>query len=162
MTDARSVIVTLLPYHPQASESELHRARDTQRGKDYHGLLRKKLMKAGKELADTIGADYHLIRATVDSAPVDERTLAELAGLGWLGKNGLILHPQRGSYHFLAELWCGFDLPTFDGAAVQTVAELANDAKMPAPLRHFAVVEFSAPAALVIGRLNTTASFRVR
>ena len=76
-------------------------------------------MNAGKELAQLVDADSQQLRATVDSAPVDERTLAQLAGLGWLGKNGLILHPQRGSYHFLAELWCGFRLPVIDGGAQQ-------------------------------------------
>ena len=94
MAEAQSVVVTLLPYHPEAADHQIRRARYAA-GKDYHGLLRKKLMNAGKELAQLVDADSQQLRATVDSAPVDERTLAQLAGLGWLGKNGLILHPQR-------------------------------------------------------------------
>ncbi|MFW5846395.1 MAG: epoxyqueuosine reductase, partial [Planctomycetota bacterium] len=40
-------------------------------------------------------------RACVDSAPLNERTLARLAGLGWIGRNALLLHPRRGSWHLL-------------------------------------------------------------
>ena len=67
-------------------------------GKDYHNVFRKKLAQLGKKIvADTGGQS----RATVDSAPLDERQVAERAGLGWRGKNALILQPKRGSYHFL-------------------------------------------------------------
>ena len=117
LSGVQSVIVTLLPYHPEAwDQDQLRRARYAS-GKDYHQLLRKKIMQAGKELADTIGTGHHTIRATVDSAPVDERSLAILGELGWLGKNGLVLHPQRGSYHFLGELWCAFPLPEISGGS---------------------------------------------
>ncbi|MFM8346957.1 MAG: tRNA epoxyqueuosine(34) reductase QueG, partial [Bacteroidota bacterium] len=46
----------------------------------------------------------------VDSAPVMERQWARRAGLGWLGKNGLLLNQQRGSYFFLAEIICDLEL----------------------------------------------------
>ena len=120
MAQAQSVIVTLLPYHPDTVAADsppiIQRARYAS-GKDYHQLLRKKLMNAGNELLHQLGQVDADIRATVDSAPVDERSLAVLAGLGWRGRNGLIIHPRRGSYHFLAELWCSVPLPEIDGAS---------------------------------------------
>ena len=49
-------------------------------------------------------------RAFVDSAPVLERDWAKRSGLGWIGKNTLLIHPKAGSYYFLAELICDLDL----------------------------------------------------
>lgn len=50
-------------------------------------------------------------RAFVDSAPVLEKAIAEKAGLGWIGKNTLILNRKAGSYFFLAELFVDLPLP---------------------------------------------------
>ncbi len=78
-------------------------------GKDYHKLLRKRLQK----LADKIHAvtDSFEYRAFTDSAPVLERPIAEKAGLGFIGKNSLIIHPRAGSWFFLGEIFCNLNLP---------------------------------------------------
>jgi epoxyqueuosine reductase len=79
-------------------------------GKDYHSLIRKRLQK----LADKIKAvkpDFQY-RAFCDSAPVLEKPLAEKAGLGWIGKNGLLINKKFGSFFFLGELFLNFELPT--------------------------------------------------
>lgn len=78
-------------------------------GRDYHKLMRKRLAK----LADHIStvADQHRCRAFVDSAPVLERALAEKAGLGWIGKNSMLINPKAGSWFFLGEIYTNLPLP---------------------------------------------------
>ncbi|MGE4159555.1 MAG: tRNA epoxyqueuosine(34) reductase QueG, partial [Planctomycetota bacterium] len=72
------------------------------RGRDYHRLMRHRLVK----LLDEIKRTQPRIegRAIVDSAPVLERDLAVQAGLGWIGKNSMFLTPQWGSHVLLGSL----------------------------------------------------------
>ena len=72
-------------------------------GRDYHKHIRKKLAKIGEEIRDWSDQEIG-IRAFVDSAPVLEKPLAEKAGLGWIGKNTLLLNREAGSWFFLGEL----------------------------------------------------------
>lgn len=87
-------------------------------GRDYHKLIRKRLVTLGKRI-ETF-ANEHAIepaphsRAFVDSAPVLERPLAEKAGLGWTGKHTLILNEEEGSWFFLGELFTNIPLPLSD------------------------------------------------
>lgn len=69
------------------------------RGRDYHKLVKKRL----HALADALQAEFPdaRFRAFVDTAPVPERPLAARAGLGWIGKNTLLIHPRIGSYWLL-------------------------------------------------------------
>ena len=69
------------------------------RGKDYHKLIKKRLMTLADELRD----EYPNARfkVFVDTAPVPERELAQRAGIGWVGKHTLIIHPKLGSYMFI-------------------------------------------------------------
>ncbi|MHB1284680.1 MAG: tRNA epoxyqueuosine(34) reductase QueG, partial [Metallibacterium scheffleri] len=76
-------------------------------GRDYHGLMRKRLQALADRIAARIGAFGY--RAFVDSAPVLEKALARNAGLGWIGKHTLLLSREAGSYFFLGELFT--DLP---------------------------------------------------
>ncbi len=79
------------------------------RGRDYHKLMRKRLQSlAGKMEAVAAPMGY---RAFVDSAPVLERALAEKAGLGWIGKNTMLINKQAGSWFFLGELFTDLPLP---------------------------------------------------
>jgi len=79
-------------------------------GRDYHKLMRKRLQAlAGRIEAETGPFGY---RAFVDSAPVLEKALARDAGLGWIGKNTLLLSRQAGSYFLLGELFTNLPLPT--------------------------------------------------
>jgi epoxyqueuosine reductase len=71
-------------------------------GADYHGLIRRRLGEL---------ADFHRrltpraeVRGVVDTAPLLEREFAQLAGLGWIGKNTLLLNRGLGSWLFLAAL----------------------------------------------------------
>jgi epoxyqueuosine reductase len=71
-------------------------------GKDYHRVIRKRLQK----LLDLIQQWCPTVegRPLTDSAPALEKPLAQLAGLGWQGKNTLLIHPTLGSTFFLGEL----------------------------------------------------------
>ncbi|MFT4775850.1 MAG: epoxyqueuosine reductase [Oleispira sp.] len=77
-------------------------------GRDYHKVIRKRLTQLGKMIEEEAGHGY---RAFVDSAPVLERALASNAGLGWLGKNTMLINKKAGSYFFLGELLTDLPLP---------------------------------------------------
>ncbi|MEM7575873.1 MAG: tRNA epoxyqueuosine(34) reductase QueG [Planctomycetota bacterium] len=68
-------------------------------GRDYHKVLKKKLHR----FCDALRAAFpeEECRATVDTAPIHEREHAARAGLGWIGKNTLLIHPRHGSFVLL-------------------------------------------------------------
>ena len=78
-------------------------------GRDYHKLMRKRLAQLAKHIEQEVGKFG--FRAFVDSAPVMERALAQKAGLGWFGKNAMLLNPKAGSLFFLGELYTDLPLP---------------------------------------------------
>ncbi len=75
---------------------------------DYHDVIRERL----DALADTLRAEAPAarVRGVVDTAPLLEREFAQLAGLGWIGKNTLLLNRDEGSWFFLAALLTDVDL----------------------------------------------------
>ncbi len=77
-------------------------------GRDYHKLMRKRLAQLAKKIAEEIAPFQH--RVFVDSAPVLERALAENSGIGWIGKNTMLINPKAGSWFFLSVLLPGFFL----------------------------------------------------
>ena len=77
-------------------------------GKDYHRILKKKLRKLFFFMKENIGNIEG--RVFVDSAPVHERAWAKLSGLGWIGKNSLLINKNMGSYFFIAEIISDLDL----------------------------------------------------
>ncbi len=79
-------------------------------GRDYHKLMRKRLASLAQKI-EAYSAANHNYRAFVDSAPVLERALAEKAGLGWIGKNTLLLNSKAGSWFFLGEIYTDLPLP---------------------------------------------------
>ncbi|WP_271409468.1 tRNA epoxyqueuosine(34) reductase QueG [Pseudomonas sp. Q1-7] len=81
-------------------------------GRDYHKLIRKRLQHLAERIERAIGPFNY--RAFVDSAPVLEKAIAEQAGLGWIGKNTLVLNRKAGSYFFLGELFVDAPLPVDD------------------------------------------------
>ncbi len=99
---AQAMLTVALPYQPEAGYGTLKRARYAA-GKDYHHLLRAKLGRIGLALARRYDQPWKS-RAAVDSAPLNERTLARLSGLGWIGRNALLLAPNAGSYRLLGFL----------------------------------------------------------
>lgn len=77
-------------------------------GRDYHKVIRNKLKRLGQQIEQ---ATPHQFRAFTDSAPILERALAEQAGLGWIGKNTLLLNRKAGSFFFLGEIITNLPLP---------------------------------------------------
>ncbi len=114
---ARSVVVVAMNYATAdavpigPSQGEVARFA---RGADYHQVVRDRLHVLAEELRQL--APGARCRATVDSAPIMERDFAQLAGLGWLGKNNTLITEQFGSWVVLGTLI--------------TTAELTPDAPM--------------------------------
>jgi len=107
-----------VPARENASTTDAEHARVSRYalGRDYHKLIRKRLSKLAEKIDHAAqqltpeGQDYQY-RAFVDSAPVLERALAEKAGLGWIGKNTMLMSREAGSYFFLGEIYTNLPLP---------------------------------------------------
>lgn len=102
---AKTVVSLIYNYYPEQklpeTEGSIKLAKYAY-GEDYHEVIREKLNHFLEILREEIGSIEG--RGFVDSAPVMERQWAQKAGLGWIGKNSLLLNKQRGSFFFLAEL----------------------------------------------------------
>jgi epoxyqueuosine reductase len=116
---ARSALCVALQYHPLYTENREERQPEPSgdlwrrvaryaRGKDYHDVMGDRL----RVLEDRIRAAFPgcETRRYVDTGPVLERELAARAGIGAVGKNTMLLHPEGGSWFLLGELFLGLDL----------------------------------------------------
>jgi epoxyqueuosine reductase len=100
---AKTVVSLIYNYYPNEKlNEEGYKIAKYAYGEDYHYVIKEKLKEMLHALTEKIGQIGG--RAFVDSAPVMERQWAQKAGLGWLGKNSLLLNKTMGSYFFLAEL----------------------------------------------------------
>lgn len=111
---AKSVISLLYNYYPEkdlATENNLKIAKYAY-GEDYHFVVKDKLKILFERLQEQVGDIQG--RAFVDSAPVMERAWAKKSGLGWVGKNSLLLNKNSGSFYFLAEIILDLELE-YDG-----------------------------------------------
>ncbi len=114
---AVSAICVRMDYRP-ANTRMIARLRDGEAayisryalGRDYHKLLRRRLARLGERIAAALDCAV-IQRPFVDSAPVLEKPLAARAGLGWIGKNTLLLNREAGSWFFLGELITSVPLP---------------------------------------------------
>lgn len=107
---AKSVIVLLMNYYPEHEiPSDEYQIARYAYGRDYHKVIRKMLRQLKRSIEEHIRPLEG--RYFVDSAPVLERSLAALAGLGWIGKNANLISPRIGSYVFIAELITDLELP---------------------------------------------------
>ena len=99
--DARSAVVVLHGYFHRDAEPAHGRGRIARYalGDDYHEVVRAKLTALGAALVAAAGSGE--CRAYVDAGPLPERDLARRAGLGWWGKNTMLIHPKLGSFTFV-------------------------------------------------------------
>jgi epoxyqueuosine reductase len=107
----RSVVMVGLNYKPKEAEQRSETGAKVARyalGEDYHDVLRERL----NQLLDRIGNDAPGCRgrAVVDTAPLLERDFARRAGLGWFGKNTMLLNKRLGSYFFIGALLLDLEL----------------------------------------------------
>lgn len=101
---AKSIVVVLLNYFPYRLQtgSGVPVISKYAYGKDYHLVIKEKLKQLNNFINAEIGPSEG--RMFTDSAPVLERAWAVQAGLGWIGKNGLLLNKELGSFFFIGEL----------------------------------------------------------
>ena len=112
LPDARSVIVLATNYPadpPAAAAPGRGRVARYARGDDYHDLLRARANALAAWLEARVPGCR--TRGVVDSAPLAERDYGLLAGLGWIGKNTMLIDPRQGSYFFLTVILTDLDLP---------------------------------------------------
>jgi epoxyqueuosine reductase len=119
-----TVITARMDYLPEGADaeqvllqSELAYISRYALGRDYHKLMRARLAKLARQIETQLGTGRY--RAFVDSAPVLERALAENAGLGWIGKNTMLLNDKAGSWFFLGEIYTDIPLPPDPPQATQ-------------------------------------------
>lgn len=106
---ARSVIAlgtvynTAHPYSTSIDDPERVAIARYAWGEDYHDVLRVRMRRLLAALAAEAGPGFEAVTC-VDHEAVQERVLAEAAGLGWIGKNTCLINPQLGSWVFLSEI----------------------------------------------------------
>ncbi len=107
---AKSVISLLFNYYSskKQTDDEAPKVSTYAFGKDYHFVVKDKLKELFKHITDQFGDIEG--RVFVDSAPVLERALAAKSGLGWMGKNTMLITREQGSYFFLAEIILDLEL----------------------------------------------------
>lgn len=103
----RSVIMLTYEYSGEDARTEPGRIARYAQGEDYHKLLARKL----EDIAETLTFYGGEQRCFTDSGPISERFFAAQAGLGWIGRNGLLNRPGKGSYCFLASILTTLELP---------------------------------------------------
>jgi epoxyqueuosine reductase len=110
--DARSAVVVLHNYWQRVSDPAPGRGRIARYalGDDYHDVMKGKLRRLGEALIDAAGSGS--FRRFVDAGPLPERELARRAGLGWIGRNTLLIHPGLGSFTFIGVLLTDLRLAT--------------------------------------------------
>jgi epoxyqueuosine reductase len=110
--ECKSILVLGIPYDkPNNHEGGTDHGRVAAYawGGDYHEVLKPRLRALVDHLEELLG---HAIpnRWYTDTGPILERELAQRAGLGWIGKNTLLINPERGSYFLLAEILLSIEL----------------------------------------------------
>lgn len=105
----QTVISAAIHYAPnKISHSENPQIASYARHRDYHKVVKKKLHQLYQKIHNT---NQHISgRAIADSAPLDEKAWAAQAGIGFIGKNNLLIHETYGSYILLGELLLNVEL----------------------------------------------------
>jgi len=110
---ARSIICTALNYYNDAPEQkEANSCGKIARfawGRDYHDRIKEKLQRLAGRIKDAVNHPLQT-RCFVDTAPILEKAYAARAGLGWIGKNTLLLNEQFGSWLVLGEIVTDLEL----------------------------------------------------
>jgi epoxyqueuosine reductase len=113
MPGARTAVVTLTNYfhgsaNPGATPRGQPRVAQYAWSSDYHDVLGARLETLATAIREI--APGAMTRCYVDAGPVPERELAQRAGLGWIGKNMMLIHPEIGSFTFIGVVLTDADL----------------------------------------------------
>lgn len=113
MPGARVAVVTLTNYfhgsaHPAPAARGQPRVAQYAWSSDYHAVLGERLEKLAAAIRELVPGST--TRCYVDAGPVPERELAQRAGLGWIGKNMMLIHPEIGSFTFIGVVLTDADL----------------------------------------------------
>ena len=116
LPECKSILVLAIPYS-EVTRSVPHssfRISSYALGDDYHDIIPPRLQQIVEFIEEQIG---HPVpnRYYTDTGPILERELAQRAGLGWIGKNSMLINPKMGSAFFLAEILLGIELEPDDG-----------------------------------------------
>ena len=111
--DAKSVIMLGMNYGPE--QDPMNALQHADRGavsvyaqrKDYHDILKKRLKQLGRWIVESWSCE---VKVFVDTAPVMEKPLAELAGIGWQGKHTNLVSRDYGSWLFLGAIFTTLEL----------------------------------------------------
>lgn len=109
LPECKSILVLGIPYQPISQNNNAIRIAAYAQSDDYHNILPQKLQEIVSFIEEQLG---HSIpnRYYTDTGPILERELAQRAGLGWVGKNSMLINPTQGSTFFLAEILLGIEL----------------------------------------------------
>jgi len=102
--EAKSVITVLYNYYPKTKLTEENNFKISKYayGKDYHFIIKEKLNRLLKKIEEKTGE--RIARVFVDSAPVLDRAWATQSGLGFIGKNTLLINKKGGSFFFIGQI----------------------------------------------------------
>jgi epoxyqueuosine reductase len=110
MPEARIAVVTLTNYfHDPAAPQTAGRVAQYAWSRDYHEVLGDRLERLAAVIRELCPGAH--TRCYVDAGPVPERELAQRAGLGWIGKNTMLINPEIGSFTFLGAVLTDARLP---------------------------------------------------
>lgn len=110
LPDCRSILMLATPYYPASllAQEELQIAAYAL-GRDYHYTLVERMNLLADTIAALTGKPF-AGKVYTDTGPLLERELAHRAGLGWIGRNSCLIHPQYGSHLLLSEILLDLDL----------------------------------------------------
>lgn len=143
LPSARSVIAlatvynTDRPYSTEVDDPDQALIARYAWGADYHTVLEQRCQALVAWMRAT-SAETLDARVYVDTGPIQERVYAQYAGLGWIGKNTCLIHPELGSWLFLSEIICSLalepDAPTLDQCGTCTLClDACPTAALPEP-----------------------------
>jgi epoxyqueuosine reductase len=123
LPECKSILVLATPYNPPLPSSRAERSDNEDeaqsngqlkiasyaQGDDYHDILPARMQDLVQFIESQVGRSI-TNRWYTDTGPILERDLAQRAGIGWIGKNTCLIHPQHGSYFLLSEILLDLEL----------------------------------------------------
>ena len=100
MPEAKSILVFAMNYYQKDPQRD-YRVAKYALGKDYHSVIYKRLKKICRFLKENYQSDQ---KPYVDTGPILEKPIAEMAGLGWQGKSTILVEKKRGTWSFLGSI----------------------------------------------------------